>query len=221
MSGRAGSEPGGTEDWRRPAARRPAARHATSPSWAAGLTSSAPVAGPAGFYLADVPDRIVAYVIDLIILAFLGLLVAEVVGGLLGGVVDSDPVSPGQGVNIAALLLVTVADLALSAVYFAYLWRARRSTLGMSLLGLRIGDERDGRSIAANQAVTRWLVLGVPTVLATYALFVSDPLGAILSLVGLVWLAALLYSAAQSPTKQGVHDRYAHTIVVRSARRPA
>ena len=29
----------------------------------------------------------------------------------------------------------------------------------------------------------------------------------------------LLYSIAQSPTKQGLHDRYAHTILVKEGRR--
>ena len=41
---------------------------------------------------------------------------------------------------------------------------------------------------------------------------------AILSLLGLVWLIALLVTTAQSPTKQGLHDRYARTMVVKAAR---
>ena len=31
-------------------------------------------------------------------------------------------------------------------------------------------------------------------------------------------MIALLVTTAQSPTKQGLHDRYAHTIMVKAAR---
>jgi hypothetical protein len=34
-----------------------------------------------------------------------------------------------------------------------------------------------------------------------------------------VWLLLLLYTIAQSPTKQGLQDRYAHTIVIKVRRR--
>ena len=37
------------------------------PSWTSQLTSTAPVAGPAGLYYADVPNRAIAYIIDAII----------------------------------------------------------------------------------------------------------------------------------------------------------
>ena len=43
-------------------------------------------------------------------------------------------------------------------------------------------------------------------------------LGVIASLVSLVWFIALVVTTAQSPTKQGLHDRYAHTMVVKAAR---
>ena len=34
-----------------------------------------------------------------------------------------------------------------------------------------------------------------------------------------VWMLAVLYTMAQSPTKQGLHDRYARTILVKARRR--
>jgi uncharacterized RDD family membrane protein YckC len=33
-----------------------------------------------------------------------------------------------------------------------------------------------------------------------------------------VWFIVLLVTTAQSPTKQGIHDKYARTMVVKAAR---
>ena len=41
----------------------------------------------------------------------------------------------------------------------------------------------------------------------------------ILTVIGFARLSILLYTIAGSPTKQGLHDRYARTIVVKSGRR--
>ena len=194
-------------------------------SWASSLTSTAPVPGPAGFFYADVPNRIIAYIVDLIVLAIVNVVVALVIGGLLGGIVTTTTGADGfesiVQLNLGALLVVSLVSLALSLAYFGYFWTAQRGTPGMKLLGLQIGDERDGHSIDRDQALVRWLILGIPSILSTFASFVSDSLGFILSLVGLIWLVVLLYTIAQSPTKQGLHDRYARTIMVKSARRAA
>jgi uncharacterized RDD family membrane protein YckC len=37
-------------------------------------------------------------------------------------------------------------------------------------------------------------------------------------LLSLVWAIVLLITTAQSPTKQGLHDRYAKSVVVKAAR---
>ncbi len=42
------------------------------PPWMSNLTSTAPVAGPAGLFYADLPNRIIAYIIDMILLAIVG-----------------------------------------------------------------------------------------------------------------------------------------------------
>ncbi len=127
--------------------------------------------------------------------------------------------SAGGDLNFGAFAAVTIAQLAISFAYFGYFWSVQRGTPGMKLLGLQIGDETDGHSISWNQAFIRWLVLGIPSILATFASYISAGLGLVLSIVGLVWLIVLLYSIAKSPTKQGFHDRYAHTIMVKTGRR--
>lgn len=178
------------------------------PSWAANLTSTAPMPGPAGFVYADVPNRVIAYIIDVIILAIINLAVFAVMVGVM-------PASEGT------FLLTTVVGLVISIGYWVWSWSSRRMTLGMQLLGLQIGSEVDGSTITSGQAITRWAIIGLPSLLASAASYFSGGLATILSLVGFVWLIALLVSIAQSPTKQGYHDRYARTIMVKSARRAA
>jgi uncharacterized RDD family membrane protein YckC len=198
---------------------------AGSSSWSRGLTPGAPSPGPAGYVYADVPNRVIAYIVDIIVLAVIGGLVALLIGGLLGGIVTTGLGEAGfqatTSLNLVPFLVLAVVDLGISLVYFAWSWSVQRGTPGMKLLGLQIGDERDGRSIGFDQALVRWVILGIPSILSTFAATVSDTLGVVLSGIALVWLAVLLYSIAQSPTKQGFHDRYARTVMVKSARRVA
>ena len=190
------------------------------PSWTANLTSTVPTPGPAGFVYADVPNRVVAYIIDAIILG----LISGVVFALLGGATTSSMSTNGAttDINIGPTLLAVVLDMAISAAYFSWMWSAQRATIGMKILGLQIGNETDGRSITLKQALVRWLVIGLPLILSNFVVYLSAVfLGALLGLFGIVWLLVLLWSIAKSATKQGYHDKYAHTIMVKSARRAA
>lgn len=181
------------------------------PSWTANITSQAPVAGPAGFYYADVPNRIIAYIIDAIVIFIINFIVLLIVGGALGATNQF-----GQ-VNVGILLVVAIIGLAIGAAYFIYTWTAMRGTPGMKVLGMQIGHEQDGRSITYQQGFIRWLLLGAPLGIAQL-LNPFPGLGILLSLASIVWLIVLLVTTAQSPTKQGLHDRYAHTMVVKAAR---
>lgn len=183
------------------------------------ITSTTRTPGPAGFYYADVPNRIIALIIDVIVLGVLGLLLAQLLGGLLNrpGALDAS----GGGLNVIPFLIVMLLELGISFLYFGYLWVTLRATVGMKLLGLQIGDEADARSIRWNQAVIRWLIVGIASMLTSTAAFVPSLVGMILTVVGATWLLMLLYGIAQSPTKQGLHDRYAHTILVKAGRRVA
>jgi uncharacterized RDD family membrane protein YckC len=177
----------------------------TAPSWAASLTSTTPVPGPAGLLLAEVPNRVVALFIDGLVVAVLAFVAGLVIFGIFGS-------------ELLGVVLWLAASIGLSAGYFVYAWGAPRATLGMRLLNLRIGHETDGRPLGREQALVRWAVLGVPLVLAQSISGSSDALVGVLSIAGLVWLVALLYSVAASPTKQGYHDRLARTIVFKAPR---
>ena len=181
------------------------------------ITSTAHTPGPAGLFYADVPNRIMALIIDIIVLSISGIVLAMLLGGLVTGPGALD--SPGGELEVVAFLAVLLLQLGLSFAYFGYFWTATRATPGMKLLRLRIGDETDGHSISWRQAFIRWLLLGIPSVLASLAVYVPDMVAVILTLLGIGWLVLLLYTVAQSPTKQGLQDRYAHTILVRVGRR--
>ncbi|MEA2518238.1 MAG: hypothetical protein QOF49_318, partial [Chloroflexota bacterium] len=43
-------------------------------------------------------------------------------------------------------------------------------------------------------------------------------IGALIGLLSLVWVIALVVTTAQSPTKQGLHDQFAKSIVVKGGR---
>lgn len=191
------------------------------PAWTANLTSTQPVAGPAGFFYADVPNRAIAYIIDVIIIAIINVVITIVVGGLMGGVVNTSLGSANFGqVNFGALLVVGVIAVVINAAYFVYTWTSMRGTVGMKLLGMQVGNEVDGSTLSMNQAVARWLLLGGIFSVAQLLNPIGG-LGILLGLLAIIWVIVLLVTTAQSPTKQGLHDRYARTMVVKAARQVA
>ncbi len=183
------------------------------------ITSTARTPGPGGLMLADVPNRIMALVIDIIALSVIGFAFAWLFGGLVSeaGALDS----AGSELDILAFLLVLVLQLAVSFGYFTGTWVLSSATPGMRLLGLRVGDESRGRPLDWRPATLRWLLLGVPSVMVSLVFYVPHAVGVILAVLGAAWLLLLLYSMAQSPTRQGLHDRVAGSIVVRIRRRAA
>jgi uncharacterized RDD family membrane protein YckC len=187
------------------------------PAWTGNITSQAPVAGPAGLYYADVPNRIFAIIIDGIIVG----IVSAVISVFLPPASQINLNATGFGdlvtINPVGALLRAVVSLVISGGYFVYMWTQMRGTVGMMVLGLQLGNETDGKSITLNQAIIRWLLLFGPSSLSQ-AVFAAPAIGPLIGLASFIWVIALLVTTAQSPTKQGLHDRYAHTIMVKAAR---
>lgn len=178
------------------------------------LMDRTPVAGPAGFYYADVPNRAIAYIIDYIIFIILSVIIAAIAVGIFG-------TNLGFGISIQSTMSVLVASVleyGIIGAYFVYMWTAMRGTVGMRLIGLQIGDEKDGHSISLNTALIRFAFLFGPGFVASVVGSFALGLGFLASLVSLIWFIALIVTTAQSPTKQGLHDKYAHTMVVKAAR---
>ncbi len=174
-------------------------------------------AGPAGFVYADVPNRAIAYIIDVILVA----IVAAVIGGVLGAIgLSTGTFETGTlnfQVNYVGLIVSAVIGAAISAAYFIYTWTSMRGTIGMKALGMQIGNAVDGKTLTMDQATRRWLVIAAPGILAQ-VLFVVPALGALIGLLAFFWFLYLLWTTYSSPTKQGFHDHFANTMVVKAAR---
>jgi uncharacterized RDD family membrane protein YckC len=209
-----------------PAGPPPGAAASGMPAWTSQLTSTQPVAGPAGLYYADVPNRIIAYIIDAIIIFIVGVIISIVIYAILGPATSLKEVQDPNSIlgvrfetqtNILSALVFAVFNIAWSGGYFVYMWTAMRGTVGMKLLGMQVGNAADGATLSMEQAIRRWLALGGVFALAQ-ALNPLPLLGILLGLASLIWVIALLVTTAQSPTKQGLHDQFAGTIVVKAAR---
>ena len=183
------------------------------PSWTANITSQAPVAGPAGFYYADVPNRIIAFIIDYIVF----FLVFVIVGVLTVSIFGVNTIV-GQVQSTTSVLVQNVLSYLLVGAYFVYTWTSMRGTLGMKVLGMQIGQQGDGQTITFNQGIIRYAVMFGPGFVAGLLSAFVLSLGLIASLIAFIWFIALLVTTAQSPTKQGIHDKYAQTMVVKAAR---
>lgn len=175
--------------------------------------ASAPL--PGGLVYGDVPNRIIAYIIDVIVIAIVNIVVGIVLGIVGLSVVTVNGLEVGY--NYLASVIFAIISLAISGAYFVWFWTNQRATVGMKALGLQIGTAPGGQTLTTDQAIRRWLALGAIFSIAQ----VLNPLpliGVLLGLAALGWVIFLLYTTASSPTKQGWHDVFANTMVVKSAR---
>jgi uncharacterized RDD family membrane protein YckC len=195
---------------------------ATAPasgSLARTLRSTQRAPGPAGQLLADAPHRAVALLVDMIVLGLIGIVVAATLGNALGGLVtDRTLESAGGELEIGPFAIVLVVVLALSLGYFVACWTRWQATIGMRLLGLAILDDGGGHHLSPGQAMIRWLLVGIAATIATVPVFVPVLLAVLLAIVALAALVGLLVTIGQSPTRQGLHDRYAGSIVTTGPR---
>ncbi len=166
------------------------------------------VPGAPGFVFGSTLARFAAYWLD----GFILTVVAAVLSGLAAAVFALDTRTTADAEALGSIFYIILT--ALTAVYFVGLWTsARRATLGMRPFALQIGTAFDGRPISVVQALARWAVLGYPLAL----LLLVPALASVAGLVGFVLPIVLLLSTVASPTKQGLHDRVANSVVVQPA----
>jgi uncharacterized RDD family membrane protein YckC len=171
--------------------------------------------GPPDRYYADAASRVVAYLIDGVIVAVLAFGATIAVSILIGPAVSFGP--SGAVVDRGRALVYAVVATALSAAYFVAFWTMIRATPGQRLLGMNIASANgDGRP-TIGRAVIRWSLLGAPLGLATAVAGISES-GLLIDGVVAVWYLILMVTTATSSTKQGLHDRGARTIVTKRAR---
>lgn len=153
---------------------------------------------PMGLRYAGALPRLLAYWLD-------GILVG-IIAGLFTGIISA--AAPESG---AAALAGAIIGLGVSLLYFMAFWTSSgRATPGMRLFGLAIGAAGDGRTLSMGQAAVRWVALGS----WIQVLALLPGFGGLLGLLSLVWAVALLVTTVSSPTKQGLHDRFAGSAIV-------
>jgi len=94
--------------------------------------------------------RVVAYIIDGIILGIIGAIVLAILG-----VNVSDPNVAQNGRYQGA----SAFNLLVSFIYFAGLWTVMGGSLGQRIFGMRIVDAKSGAPIGFGKAALRWLGL--------------------------------------------------------------
>jgi uncharacterized RDD family membrane protein YckC len=94
--------------------------------------------------------RVVAYIIDGIILGIIGAIVLTILG-----VNVSDPSAAQNGRYQGA----SAFNLLVSFIYFAGLWTVMGGSLGQRILGMRVVDANSGAPIGFGKAALRWLGL--------------------------------------------------------------
>jgi uncharacterized RDD family membrane protein YckC len=140
--------------------------------------------------------RLVARLIDGVIIGIPFGILFGVFGAIGGAFAGNSSNQNAQAATLAvfggAFLLLYLIVLVVTFGYWIYFWGTTGSTLGMSLLRLRIVDANNGAPIGMGRATVRLLMTFVNTA-ACY--------------IGWIWVAF-------DARKQGWHDKVANSVVV-------
>lgn len=189
-----------------PAASSQPGANGPSVLWAAPTpTVQTEVPGAPNLVFSDTVSRFVAYLIDGFVVLIVGAIVASIVTASIVG----ESVANGD-TTFSLIFIVTVTIVSLA--YSVFFWTGgRRATPGQMIFKIQVANAFDGRPLTTTQAVKRWLGLG--WFLTLFGIVPS--LASLVNLASLVWSIVLLITTVQSPTKQGLHDRFANSAVVR------
>jgi len=173
--------------------------------------------GPApGVAYADLVTRVIAYIIDAVLLGVFTFVIFLV----LGAIILASLLAGGPILAIVGFVILAVFTLLASAVYFVYTWMNLRASPGQKILNLETVNAADGATLTRDQAVRRWAYLFGPSAVASVAQIALGAteiaiLGSLISLLVFGYIIYLLYTASQSSKRQGYHDVQARTVVVK------
>jgi uncharacterized RDD family membrane protein YckC len=168
--------------------------------------AASPATPVAGFVTAGIGSRLVAWVLDGIIVTILGIVIAIGLFLVTGLTIEADPV--------VVSLLIGVVVVTLEFIYLVGFWTGpRRATPAMRLLSLEVVDAASGSALALRAAAIRWLALGYPLGVIT----AIPGIGELATWLLAGWSLALLMSTAMNARSQGIHDRLAGSVVLRRA----
>lgn len=164
--------------------------------------------GPApGLIYAGLGVRLVAWIIDAVIVGLVGSVIAGALGlGFIGfnGADWRDLAFWNFRSFGGAWFAWLVVQAVISGAYFVYSWTRLGATLGQRFMNLHVHNDADGGLLTQDQAIRRWALLVVPLV------------GSLPGLGLLVFLYQLYlgWTTTQDPYKRGFHDHQSGTVVV-------
>ena len=145
--------------------------------------------GPApGVHYADHGKRLVAYILDVIIIGIVTAVVA-IVFAIVAGLFLAGGANALAGISIAALVIIVFV---ISLGYFPYFWVKSGQTPGLRAMGLKVVMDKDGASLTWG-----------PAILRLFGYWVD----------GLVFYLGFIWILIDS-RRRGWHDLIAGTIVI-------
>ncbi len=189
-------------------------------------TAAAALPQQQGYVIAGVGARVVAWLIDVTLAGIIpGILAFAVVDwtGIMREAIEQARLSPsGQitgGMTATTIpvtldyVLATLIGLGVQFLYFVGFWTSRwQATPGMIGLKMRVVDANTGSTLSVVQATKRWIALGWPLVL----LGLVPALQAVQGLLQLGLTVFLFFTTVTNDRKQGLHDKFANSLVIRS-----
>ena len=111
------------------------------------------------------------------------------------------------------LILITLIGLALEFIYFIGFWTSGgQATPGMRGLKMKVVDVATGGTLSLTAAAKRWVALGWPLGL----LAIVPALQSINGVAQFALLLFLFFTAITNDRRQGLHDKWANSLVIRS-----
>lgn len=145
--------------------------------------------GPApGLAFGGYGERLVAYIVDVVIVTVVIILVS-IVGGLFIG---AGAVGGSTSAAVGGAVLLVIAIFVVTIGYFPYFWARGGATPGMKMFNLMVVRDSDGGPITGGQAVLRLVGYWV----SGFVLY-----------LGYIWVFV-------DKRRRGWHDLIAGTIVV-------
>jgi uncharacterized RDD family membrane protein YckC len=210
--------------WEVPGAPPPLPASVSGGGWEVPAGAAA-VEQQAGYVIAGVGARFVAWLIDGALSSIVPLALAAVLvdwNSLLQRFFDQmqfdasgRPISTGMITFPVTLdlMLITLISVGVQFLYFVGFWTSRwHATPGMIGLKMRVVDANTGGELSLVQASKRWVAMGWPLALLILVPVLQN--AASLAQFGLN--VFLFFSTVTNDRRQGWHDKFANSLVIRS-----
>lgn len=164
--------------------------------------------------------RILAYIIDGIILFIVEMIIGKLVG--YSSLTASLNIASGKAIDVQAFRTYTIITLIITIAYFIFLESSpKQGSLGKMLLGMKITNEA-GRRISIVTALERFVIFYVFSIVTDILYIIQGPpklnagvsAASIVSYVGFAYTIVIFIFMLSSEYKQGLHDKLAKTYVV-------